>query len=219
MKRTDFYGLAGKTLSIGLFVFVLLSAGCDNGGGDTEPELAAWNGTWNSIHNYYDDAGLADTLQAQYDGLPEPQKSALGIASFDDYKAVITQLAETDCGSFVVQGDTITFYDQKQTQKNPSGNVIETVTYAYKGIRQVTWQGEEADFYAFEGDKAGDHKYLIFEEAERDTSNGPLHFHIRYGADSVDSLVAGAGMWAPTIVSYNTTIAELTVFMLGDIDD
>jgi Zn/Cd-binding protein ZinT len=216
MKKTDFYGLLEKTLSIGLLVFVLLSASCDNGGGDPEPELAAWNGTWNSIHNYYDDADLADTLNEQYAGLPEAQKNALGITSFDGYKAFIKQLAETDFGSFVVQGNKITFYAQKTSAKNPSGSGTETVTYTYKGMRKVAWQGEEADFYAFEGDKAGDHKYLIFEEAERDTSDGPLHFHIRYGADSVDILVTGAGMWAPTIVSYDTTIAELTVFMLDD---
>jgi Zn/Cd-binding protein ZinT len=216
MKRTDLCGLLGKTLNIGLLVFVLLLIGCDNGSGDSEPELAAWNGTWNSIHTYYDDAGLASTLQAQYEGLSEPQKTALGITSFDGYKAFITQLAVTDFGSFVVQGDTITFYVQKTNTKNPPGSGAETVTYTYKGIRKVAWQGDEADFYAFEGDKAGDHKYLIFEEAERDTPDGPLHFHIRYGADSVDSLVTGAGMWAPTIVSYDTTIAELTVFMLGD---
>jgi Zn/Cd-binding protein ZinT len=216
MKKAGFHGRLRKVLSLGLLVFILLSAGCDNGGCDPEPELAAWNGTWNSIHNYYDDADLTPTLQAQYDGLPEAQKNALGITSFTNYKAFIKQLAVTDFGSFVVQGNKITFYAQKTNVKNPSGNGAETVTYTYKGIRQVTWQGEEADFYAFEGDKAGDHKYLIFEEAERDTPNGPLHFHVRYGADSVDSLVAGAGMWAPTIVSYDTTIAELTVFMLGD---
>jgi Zn/Cd-binding protein ZinT len=179
-------------------------------------ELAEWAGTWNSIHNYFDDAGLADTLQAQYDGLPEVQKTALNITSFDSYKAFIKQLAETDFGSFVVQGNKITFYAQKTDTKNPSGSGTETVTYTYKGIRKVTWQGEEVDFYAFEGDKASDHKYLIFEEAERDTSDGPLHFHIRYGSESVDSLLTNPAMWAPTIVSYDTTIAELTVFMLGD---
>jgi Zn/Cd-binding protein ZinT len=216
MKRTDFYGRLGKTLSVGLFVFVLLPAGCDNGGGNPKPELAAWNGTWNSIHNYYDDEDLTDTLNKQYQGLPDAQKNALGITSFADYKTFIKKLARTDFGSFVVQGNRITFYAQKTAAKNPSGSGAETVTYTYKGMRKVAWQGEEADFYAFEGDKAGDHKYLIFEEAERDTSDGPLHFHIRYGADSVDSLVTGAGMWAPTIVSYDTTIAELTVFMLGD---
>ena len=92
---------------------------------------------------------------------------------------------------------------------------IDTVTYTYKGVQQVAWQGETADFYAFEGDKAGAHKYLIFEEAERDTSNGPLHFHMRYGSESIDSLVNNT-TWAPTIVSYDTTIDELKVFMGGD---
>jgi Zn/Cd-binding protein ZinT len=210
-KHGVFFGFA-----VLLITAIFTLAGCDSKDGNPDPELAEWAGTWNSIHNYYDDAGLASTLQAQYDGLSEQQKTALNIESFDNYKAFITQLAVTDFGSFVVHGDKITFYAQKTNTKNPSGSGAETATYAYKGIRQVAWQGEEVDFYAFEGDKAGDHKYLIFEEAERDASDGPLHFHMRYGADSVDSLVTSAVMWAPTIVSYDTTIAELTVFMLGD---
>jgi Zn/Cd-binding protein ZinT len=93
-----------------------------------KPCVSAWNGTWTSIHNYYDDAGLANTLQAQYDGLPEAQKNALGITSFDGYKAFITQLAVTDFGSFVVQGDKITFYAQKTAAQNPSGSGAETAT-------------------------------------------------------------------------------------------
>jgi hypothetical protein len=87
-------------------------------------ELAEWARTWNSIHNYYDDADLSATLQAQYDGLLEAQKTALGITSFDGYKTFITNLAKTDFGSFVVQGNKITFYAQKTATKNPSGMVL-----------------------------------------------------------------------------------------------
>jgi hypothetical protein len=42
MKRTNFYRIFGKALSIGLVAFVLLAAGCDNDSGsnkNTEPKL------------------------------------------------------------------------------------------------------------------------------------------------------------------------------------
>jgi Zn/Cd-binding protein ZinT len=184
---------------------------------EKEPEeevysLAEWNGTWNSIHDYLSDTELDDTFQAVYDALPDAYKTVY--TSMQALRDMTISLAVTDFGSFVVQGDTITFYEE-QTQENPSGTVLETVTYTYKGIVKVAWQGEEVDFYAFEGDKAGAHKYLIFEEAERDTQDGPLHFHIRYGSESIDSLVSN-DTWAPTIVSYDTTFDELKVFMSGD---
>jgi Zn/Cd-binding protein ZinT len=198
-----------------LMAAIFTTAGCDTGGGGRDdPELAEWNGTWNRVYDYLDDPGLEATFQATFNELSPEYQAAYG-GSWQAVREMTKTLALTDFVSFVVQGDTITFYDRKQTQKSPSGTVIVTVTYTYKGVRQVAWQGETADFYAFEGDKDGNHKYLIFEEAERDTPDGPLHFHIRYGSESVDKLLE-TQMWAPTIVSYATTIAELKVFMGGD---
>ncbi|MDR0628955.1 MAG: ZinT/AdcA family metal-binding protein [Treponema sp.] len=195
--------LAGFVVLLITAIFTV--AGCDNGGGSDDPELAEWNGTWNSYYDYFDEPELVAILEDQYDA-SDAYKTMF--ATFDPFLAFVKNLALTDFDSFVVQGDTITFYKRMKT--------IDTVTYTYKGVRQVVWGQETADFYAFEGDKAGDHKYLIFEEADRDTADGPLHFHMRYGSESIDSLVSGAGMWAPTIVSYDTTIAELKVFMSGD---
>jgi Zn/Cd-binding protein ZinT len=187
-----------------LLMTAIFTAACDTGGGGDDPELAKWNGTWNSYYDYFDEPELVAILEAQYNS-SDAYKTIF--TTFDPFLEFVKALALTDFDSFAVQGDTITFYKRTQT--------IDTVTYAYKGVRQVAWQGETADFYAFEGDKAGAHKYLIFEEADRDTPDGPLHFHIRYGSESIDSLVNNTS-WAPTIVSYDTTIDELKVFMGGD---
>ncbi|MDR2447321.1 MAG: hypothetical protein LBD58_08575, partial [Treponema sp.] len=79
---------------------------------------------------------------------------------------------------------------------------------------------EEFDWYVFEGDKEGDHKYLLLEETGRGTSTGPLHFHMRYGSKGFDDLLLtptdNYNRWDPTIVSYDTTIAQLQEFMTGD---
>jgi Zn/Cd-binding protein ZinT len=219
MKRTGLFTLTGKALGIGLFIFVLLAAGCDNGnGGDPEPELAEWNGTWNSYLEYFDEPQLLTILEAQY----EPYKERM---TLEEFKAFVKSIVRTDFGSFVIQDNTITFYEQKQTQKNPSGNVLDTVTYTFKGTLTDVWgagTAEEAgfDWYAFKGDREGDHKYLLLEEAGRDTSSGPLHFHMRYGgkgfADLLLTPTDNYNRWAPTIVSSDTTIAELQEFMSGD---
>jgi Zn/Cd-binding protein ZinT len=217
MKRTGLFTLTGKALGIGLFVFVLLAAGCDNGnGGDLEPELAEWNGTWNSYLEYFDEPQLAAILEAQYDALSDERKQSM---TLDVFMAWVKSIVLTDFGSFVIQDSTITFYEQKQTQKNPSGNVLETVTYTFKGTLTDVWGEEEFDWYAFEGGTEGDYKYLLLEEAGRDTSTGPLHFHMRYGSKGFDDLLITTnnyGQWAPTIVSYATTIPELEEFMSGD---
>jgi Zn/Cd-binding protein ZinT len=214
-RRGVFFGFA-----VMMIAAIFTSAGCGTDGGDNnEPELAKWAGTWNPVYGYLDDPGLDASFQAQYDALEDDLKAM--ITSVQVLKDFAKTIAQTDFGSFVIQGDKITFYDQKADAENPSGNVIETVTYTFKGIVHDVYGSE--DFYAstFEGDKEGPHKYLIFaEEAERDSPTGPLHFHIRYGSKSFDDLrmtpTDNYNRWSPTIVSYNTTIAELQEFMSGD---
>jgi Zn/Cd-binding protein ZinT len=203
------------------------SSGGGNTGDDTEYELAKWAGSWNPVHDYLDDPGLSSVFQEQFDALTDAQKTAYGVDSADDLIPFSQAIAKTDFGSFVIQGDKITFYDQNQTQQNPSGTVLETVTYTYKGIKSDVWgtgtaEEEAFDWYAFEGDREGDHQYLLLESADRDTPDGPLHFHMRYGSKGFEDLLLtptdNYRRWAPTIVSYDTTIAELLVFMSGDED-
>jgi Zn/Cd-binding protein ZinT len=185
-------------------------------------ELAKWAGTWNPVYWYFDETELAAILEAQYEAMPDASKQNM---SLEVFIAFVKAIAQTDFGSFVIQGNTITFYTQQQTQKNPLGDVLETVTYTFKGTRSDVWgaggpEEEEFDWYAFEGDTEGAHKYLLLEEAGRDTPTGPLHFHMRYGSKGFDDLLYyptdNYNRWAPTIVSYATTIAELQEFMSGD---
>jgi Zn/Cd-binding protein ZinT len=206
-------------LALTLCFFIL---NCKNDADDPGPELAKWAGTWNPVHWYFDEPELAAILEAQYNAMPDASKQSM---SLDVFIAFVKAIAQTDFGSFVIQGNKITFYNQKQTQKTPSGTVIDTVTYTFQGIRHDVWgkggsEEEEFDWYAFEGDTEGGHKYLLLEEADRDTPTGPLHFHMRYGSKGFDDLLLtptdNYNRWAPTIVSSATTIAELQEFMSGD---
>jgi Zn/Cd-binding protein ZinT len=206
-------------LALMLCFFIL---NCKNDTDDTQPKLAEWNGTWNAVHWYFDEPELAAILEAQYNALPEANKQAM---PFEAFKAFVQSVAQTDFGSFVVQGNKITFYEQKANEKNPSRNGLETVAYTFEGIRHDVWgkggsEEEEFDWCAFVGNTEGGYKYLLLEEADRDTSTGPLHFHMRYGSKGFDDLLLtptdNYNRWAPTIVSFNTTIAELQEFMSGD---
>lgn len=102
-----------------LLCFFILN--CKNDTDDPDPELAKWAGTWNPVHGYFDDPGLSSHFQAQYDALTDEQKTAFGVTSFEDLIPFARVIARTDFGSFVIQGDTIAFYDQQQTQKNLQG--------------------------------------------------------------------------------------------------
>ena len=50
-----------------LIAAIFALAGCGNGGGSDDPELAEWNGTWNSYYDYFDEPELVAILEAQYD--------------------------------------------------------------------------------------------------------------------------------------------------------
>jgi Zn/Cd-binding protein ZinT len=212
-----FFGFAVLMITA---IFIL--TGCPNdGGSNDEPELAKWAGTWNSIYDYFDDPGLAATFQTMYDAIPDEYKSMFA-TSANALREAAKEGAIADFQSFVIKGETINFYDKKQTQKNAMGNVIETVTYTFKGVLQdafIEMKGGTG-WYAFEGNKDGSHKYLIFEEAKRENPDGPLLFHIRYGDTSFEDLLNNgsfvANPWYPTIISYDTTIEELQAFMLAE---
>jgi Zn/Cd-binding protein ZinT len=212
-----------------LIATIFTAAGCDSngGGGGDDSELAKWAGTWNSIHDYYDDPELDQRFQEYYDTIPNMFKPMWGLNSVEDLRNVAREVAETDFDSFVIKGDVITFYDQEQTQKNPSGNVIETVTYTYQGILQDLFMESKGGtgWHAFEGNTNSNHKYLIFSEVERNDPNGswdgPLNFHIRYGDTSFEALLNNSTeftirAWYPTIISYNTTIDDLKALLIDD---
>jgi hypothetical protein len=71
--------------------------------------------------------------------------------------------------SFVVQGDTITFYPDPN-----AGGTGTTLTYTYKR----TFEGSEGDtWYGFEGDQSGAYKYLIAIHPDQDSSQTLVLFH------------------------------------------
>ena len=108
MKRTNFYLIFGKALSVGLAAFVLLAAGCDNDSGsgeNTEPKLLKITGM--------DDAGTSGFIVGMFSAMPtvgEPETEINGMGTASNGVVIIelkagnpqTGPAWTGTGSYYV---------------------------------------------------------------------------------------------------------------------
>jgi Zn/Cd-binding protein ZinT len=154
------------------FVF----SGCLTNRGSEEPELAQWNGTYNTLSSWLDEPSFAGIFA---------DKAAA--------KADLAEFLATDFASLKVDGNTLTLYAAQNAHGNPT-----TITYAFK--RKI--EPGMGVWYAFESDRSDKYKYLIATLPGQDDPEGALHFHFRYGAAGFDALVGGANL--PTAVKAET---------------
>jgi Zn/Cd-binding protein ZinT len=150
--------------------------GCQTIRGNKEPELAQWNGTYNSLSSYLDEPSFA--------GIFAEKATA---------KTALAEYLVTDFASLKIDGDTLTLY----TAQNAGGNSTK-ISYAFK----QTIEPGRGVWYAFESDRSDKYKYLIATLPGQDNPEGALHFHFRYGAAGFDALAAGANL--PTAVKAGT---------------
>jgi Zn/Cd-binding protein ZinT len=154
----------------------LMFLGCQTNRGNKEPELAQWNGTYNSLSSY----------------LNEPSFTGI-FAGKDAAKAELAEYLATDFTSLKIEGDTLILY----TAQNAGGTAT-TISYAFK----QTIEPGRGVWYAFESDRSDKYKYLIATLPGQDYDGGAFHFHFRYGAAGFDALAAGANL--PTAVQAGT---------------
>jgi Zn/Cd-binding protein ZinT len=188
-------------LTLTLCFFIL---NCKNDADDPESELAKWEGTWNAMVQYLDDTGLN---QAWTNGAAYVNTSLSRTdVTANQIKTVFKTMLKTDFKSCVIEGNTMKIYATLDASGSPS----DTITYTYKGtIYTGTNMGEE-EWHSFEGNKAGDYKYLIALVVEPGSATAAEHFHFRYGASSFDTLTADdMGMWMATVMKQGTTIQVL----------
>jgi Zn/Cd-binding protein ZinT len=153
-----------------LLVFSFVLAGCahrsvrdgpEPAGIKDEPELAGWEGTYNSLSSYLDESSFAAIFVGK-----------------DAAKAKLAGFLAADFRSVKVESDTITFYSDRDAK----GASIK-VSYSRKPIGEP-WN-------AFESDQYGKYKYLIATPPGADYPEGAFHFHLRYGTEGFDALVNG----------------------------
>jgi Zn/Cd-binding protein ZinT len=194
-------------LTLTLCFFIL---NCQNDADDPKPELAKWEGTWNAMVQYLDDTGLnqAWTNGAAYINTSLSRTDVTA----DQVKTVFKTMLKTDFKSCIIEGDTMKIYAALDASGSPS----DTITYTYKG---TIGEGDEA-WHSFEGNKAGDYKYLIALAVEPSGSDAAEHFHFRYGASSFDALTAdNMSMWMATVMKQGTTIQVLAASLKTVIEE
>jgi Zn/Cd-binding protein ZinT len=163
-----------------------------------EPELAKWNGTWNAIDQYLDNAELS---QIWADGASYVNTNFSGKnATAQNLKGLFKYMLKTDFKSCVIAGDTIKIYNVP----NASGSPSETIVYSYKG--PLTVSGSE--WSSFEGNTTGQFKYLVLNPRHQDNPGSMEHFHLRYGNASFEALTTDP-MWVATVTPTTTTMAAL----------
>jgi Zn/Cd-binding protein ZinT len=172
-----------------------------------EAELSAWTGSWNAMDQYLDNSGLDQTWA---DGAVYVNSElSRNDVTVDQVKTIFKDMLKTDFKSCIIEGDTMKIYASLDASGSPS----DTIVYAYKGLLEDAW-------HSFEGNKAGNYKYLIAYPLEPGGPDAVEHFHFRYGASSFDALTAEAmSMWMATVMKQGATIQVLAASLKTVIEE
>jgi zinc transport system substrate-binding protein len=192
-----------------VFIAGLLSVGCTSiPQVQSSGVLSDYNGTWNNFSSYFDNPGIvrAYEILAEREG-NSPEAVKARYVSGTTYKC--------DIAAIGVQGDTITFYSEKQFVPGASSHIAYTARYAYKGEVSTTSGGRVTNWKHFETNDNVPYKHFIALPAEADIPGETMiHFHFRYGND-LNQLLAADG-WYATMIAYNSTIDLLVGHMTAD---
>ncbi|RPA61019.1 zinc ABC transporter substrate-binding protein AdcA [Aerococcus agrisoli] len=161
--------------------------------------LADYAGTWQSVYPYLEDG----TLDQVFD-----YKAKLkGDMTAEAYKDYYTTGYQTDVDNINIDGNTIEFINDGQSQKYEYKYVgYEILTYA-KGNRGVRYLFESTD------PDAGQYKYVQFS----DHNIAPVqtgHYHIYWGGESQESLLEEVDHW-PTYYPSNMSGIEIAQEMMS----
>jgi zinc transport system substrate-binding protein len=202
MKR--FYGVLAA-----LFVAGLLSVGCvSSPQTQSQSVLSDWTGTWNNFSSYFDSPGITrayEILAGREGSSPEDVKA----------RYVTGTTYRCDIAALGIQGDTITFYSEKQFVSGAASHIAYTARYAYRGEVSTTSGGRVSKWKHFETNDNVPYRHFIALPAEADVPGETMiHFHFRYGND-LNQLLAADG-WYPTMIAYDSTVDLLVGHMTAD---
>ena len=117
-------------------------------------------------------------------------------------------------GGAKVEGNSFTFLDDK-------GGVKATVSYVFDGIEARKFGEYSIPWSVFKSEAEGPYKYLVLLPAHKDTPEGFTHFHIRYGAKSVEALLDDPALskWYPALCEPTLTIEKFVKNMLEEANE
>lgn len=131
-------------------------------------ELKDWEGTWNSIHTYFEEEGMITYLES----LSQTQEK-----SIDKVKEELKENSTSDYSTISIKDNKIVWNET-------------TSEYTYLGYRLVEGEHGDSVWYEFTTQDGGAPTYISISDhsiAPTDVSED-THYHLRYGNDSIESL-------------------------------
>lgn len=156
-------------------------------------ELADWDGTWNNMGAYLNDA----ELEQAFIDLAEREE-----VSVEEAKTNFVEGGKINFDGLVIEGNKVTLLD---SFKDEDGQVLKELEYEYKESRTVKHGNFDTEWFVFESDDDGEYKNLLMMPVHGEEAL--THFHLRYGED-LDELLA-AEDWYPILVRPNSTYDQL----------
>jgi Zn/Cd-binding protein ZinT len=187
---------------MGLFVFVLLAAGCEHRS-EPQPDLSEWDGTWNALDQYLDESDFNNVWNDAATAINTANGNSNANAAA--IKEAFKMMLKTDFKSCVIEGDTMKIYNSPDAAGSPT-----SITYVYAGTHTV----EDQEWSKFTGDTDGDFKYLVLGPTHQDSPDAMLHFHLQYSATSFEDATSDPN-WVATVVQSGTTIAKIVEDLEG----
>lgn len=161
--------------------------------------LSDWAGEWQSAYPLALDGALDKAFEA---------KAESGEMTADEYKEYYQRGYKTDYNHITIDGDTITFTDNK-------GNTAKS-DYRYVGYVIQDWSsGTRAALYRFEAadKKSGTPAYIEFNDHMIEPAQA-AHFHIRMSKESFDAISDLETSW-PTFFPADLSAEQVCEELIG----
>ena len=164
-------------------------------------ELAAWEGEWVSLDVVSEDA----SLQPVYKDVADKMANY----TLEGFKSAVSAMYETPVVKAKFDGTNTVVFTVLDADNNKKEISCE---YAYKGTAPVP--GYDGYYwYTFEAVKdvrgLSKAKYMVLFPPHKDSEDGMLHWHGRFGGRSIDALAKAADFWWPTYVMASMPKEEL----------
>ena len=178
---------------------------------DANP-LEGWKGTWVNPISFLDDPAMKPVYEAVSKKAAEKGKTYTPEAVKGFFKE--TMLRSDFAGGAKVEGNSFTFLDDK-------GGVKATVSYVFDGIEVRKFGEYPIPWSVFKAEAEGPYKYLTLLPKGKDSADGFIHFHMRYGDKSVEALLDDPklALWFPTLCESTTTAEKFAHDMLEGADE
>lgn len=153
-------------------------------------ELSAWKGEWQSFSAISGATQLNDAYRMQAEKMPYYTEDGL--------RAAVSNMFVTPIVKVKFDGSNTVLFTVMDKDGNEKQIPCE---YRYAGMKPM--QGVEGhSWYAFEAIKPvqglAEAQYFIIVPPGRDTEDGLLHWHARFGGEDIQSLVEEDPLWWPT---------------------